>query len=169
MEYPKKISCADVERIFGRAADLVVRPIKLGDVSVTVYFIDGLTAGTEIAEYVLQPMSQVLRGTEEELFAGCLDGAVYSAVAKPVEDMQTLCLLLVNGFCAVVFDNIGKAVAFEAKTGEKRAPAAPEVENTVKGPKDAFTETSRTNTSLVRRHLRSPFLRIFEMQVGRRS
>jgi hypothetical protein len=43
------------------------------------------------------------------------------------------------------------------------------VENTVKGPKDAFVETVRTNTSLVRRHLRSPDLRICEMQIGRRS
>ena len=47
--------------------------------------------------------------------------------------------------------------------------SAPAVENTVKGPKDAFVETSRSNTSLVRRHLRSPELRIYETQVGRRS
>ncbi|MBQ9967548.1 MAG: spore germination protein [Oscillospiraceae bacterium] len=169
MEYPNEISCANVKQVFADAADLVVRPIKIGDVSVTAFFIDGLTAGSEIAEYVLQPMSQALHGTEEEVYAQCLDGTVYSAVAKEAADMENLCLLLVNGFCVVVFDSIGKAVAFEAKTGEKRSPAAPEVENTIKGPKDAFTETNRTNTSLVRRHLRSPFLRIYEMQVGKRS
>ena len=47
--------------------------------------------------------------------------------------------------------------------------SAPAVENTVKGPKDAFVETSRSNTSLVRRHLRSPDLKIWETRVGRRS
>jgi len=60
-------------------------------------------------------------------------------------------------------------IAFEVKTGEKRGLSAPEVENTVKGPKDAFVETVRSNTSLIRRHLRSPDLRLHEMQVGRRS
>lgn len=50
-----------------------------------------------------------------------------------------------------------------------RNPSAPEVENTVKGAKDAFVETVRTNTSLVRRHLRSPDLRFTELQVGERS
>ena len=169
MEYPKEISCANVEKVFADAADLVVRPLSIQGVTATAYFIDGLTSGSEIAEYVLQPMAQNLSGTAEEQYTGCLDGTVYSAVAKQVQDMQQLCLLLVNGFCVVVYDTIGKAVAFEAKTGEKRAPAAPEVENTVKGPKDAFTETNRTNTSLIRRHLRSPFLRIYETQVGRRS
>lgn len=169
MEYPKGISCKNVEKVFENAADFVVRPLKMGDVEAAAYFIDGLTSGSEIAEYVLQPMAQALHGTAEEMYTQCLDGTVYSAVAKPAEEMQALCLLLVNGFCVVVFDQIGKAVAFEAKTGEKRSPAAPEVENTIKGPKDAFTETNRTNTSLIRRHLRSPFLRVFEMQVGKRS
>ena len=61
------------------------------------------------------------------------------------------------------------AIGFEVKTPDKRGPSAPEVENTVKGAKDAFVETVRSNTSYIRRHLRSPDLRIFETQVGKRS
>lgn len=53
--------------------------------------------------------------------------------------------------------------------GGERSPSAPEAENTVKGAKDAFTETLRTNTSLIRRHLRTPELRLEESVVGRRS
>jgi len=169
MEYPQGISDTNVQKVFENAADFVVRPLNIADERITAYFIDGLTSGSEIAEFVLQPISQALGGTQEEMYDRCLQGVVYSAVAKPVENLEQLCLLLVNGFCVVVFDAIGKAVAFEAKTPEKRPPSPPEVENTIKGPKDAFTETNRTNTSLIRRHLRSPFLRIYEMQIGRRS
>ena len=99
----------------------------------------------------------------------CLQGTVYSAVANAVTDLDTLCRKLVNGYCAVVFAGCPTAVVFEARTGEKRGPQPPQVENTVKGPKDAFTETGRTNTSLVRRHLRTPDLRIWETTVGRRT
>ena len=155
--------------MFEGAADFVIRNLKLGEVNATAFFLDGLTSGNAISEYVLQPMSEVLSGTAEEMLAHCLDGTVYSAVAKPVEDMEQLCLLLVNGFCVVVFEGLVQAVAFETRTGDKRNPSPPDVENTVKGPKDAFTETVRVNTSLVRRHLRSPFLRLYETQVGRRS
>lgn len=169
MTYPEKISAAHVKQVFRGAADLVVRPLELGKNRATAFFIDGLTSGSEIAEFVLRPMSRHLKGTAEEMFAQSLDGTVYSAVAKPVEDMESLCSLLVNGFCVVVFEGIEKAVAFEAKTGEKRSPAPPDVENTVKGPKDAFTETVRTNTSLLRRHLRTPWLRLYETQVGAHS
>ena len=169
MELPQGISAEHVKQVFAGAADMVIRPLKLGEVTATAFFIDGLTSGSEIADFILHPVTQLLQGTAEEMLGQCFDGTVYSAVADPVEDMQTLCKKLVNGFCVVVFDGLDRAAAFEAKTGEKRSPAPPEVENTVKGPKDAFTETVRTNTSLLRRHLRSPFLRIYETQVGRRS
>lgn len=169
MEYPQGISAANVQAVFQGAADLVVRPLSLGDAKATAFFIDGLTSGSEIADFVLHPVSQLLHGSPQAMVAQCLSGTVYSAVADPVEDMEALCLKLVNGFCVLVFDGVDRAVAFEAKTGEKRNPSPPEVENTVKGPKDAFTETVRTNTSLIRRHLRSPWLRFYETQVGRRS
>ena len=169
MEFPQGISAEHVRLVFRGAADLVERPLKLGEVRATAFFIDGLTSGSEIADFILHPVVQNLQGTAEDMLRQCLDGTVYSAVAKEVRDMENLCSLLVNGFCVVVFDGLEQAAAFEAKTGEKRSPSAPEVENTVKGPKDAFTETVRTNTSLLRRHLRSPWLRFYETQVGERS
>ncbi len=169
MEVPQGITAAHVQQVFEGAADLVVRPLALDQVRAVAFFIDGLTSGSEIADFILHPVVEDLHGTAEEMLAQCLDGTVYSAVAKPVETMEDLCRLLVNGFCVLVFDGLDRAVAFEAKTGEKRSPSAPEVENTVKGPKDAFTETVRTNTSLLRRHLRSPWLRFYETQVGNHS
>ena len=169
MEYPQGITAENIKRVFADAADVVCRDLKLGEVSATAFFIDGLTSGNAISEYVFQPMSEALTGSAEQMLEQCLNGTVYSAVAKSVEDLEQLSLLLVNGFCVVVFDGLAKAVAFETRTGDKRTTAPPEVENTVKGPKDAFTETVRDNTSLVRRHLRSPFLRIYETKVGRRS
>jgi len=169
MELPQEISVENVKQVFSDAADFVCRDLSIGAVKACAFFIDGLTSGNAISEYVLQPMSEALNGSAEEMLGQCLNGTVYSAVAKPVEDMEQLCLLLVNGFCVVVFEGLAKAAAFETRTGDKRNPAPPEVENTVKGPKDAFTETVRVNTSLVRRHLRSPFLRLYETQIGRRS
>ena len=139
MELPQEISVENVKQVFSDAADFVCRNLSIGAVKACAFFIDGLTSGNAISEYVLQPMSEALNGSAEEMLGQCLDGTVYSAVAKPVEDMEQLCLLLVNGFCVVVFEGLAKAAAFETRTGDKRNPAPPEVENTVKGPKDAFT------------------------------
>ena len=168
--YPMPVSAAAVREIFCGANDLEERQVEAGGLTLSVFFIDGLTAGGDVADTVVRPLRENLKsGSPEQLYGQCAHGAVWNAVCKRCEDMDTVCRLLVNGFCVVTFPRLEKAVAFEVKTPEKRSPSPPEVENTVKGAKDAFTETNRTNTSLIRRHLRTPELQVWETVVGRRS
>lgn len=142
--------------------------MRIGALTVYVYAIDGITSGGDASEYVVKPLMQdAFGGTMDELYDRALHRTVYNSVAVPCGDLQSTAEKLVNGFTVVLFGQ--RAIAFETKTGEKRSPSAPEVENTVKGPKDAFTETVRTNTGLLRRHLRTPALRLYETVVGRRS
>ena len=167
--YEGELNDANIRAIFDEAGDFIVRQLQCGEFRLYAYAIDGLTSGGDISHYIIKPITEHLRGASmEELYTRALQGMVYNAVADPCEDLDTVALKLVNGFCVILFPGAG-AAAFEVKTGEKRGLSAPEVENTVKGPKDAFVETNRSNTSLVRRHLRSPDLRIYETQVGRRS
>ena len=167
--YPGRLTDGNIRTIFDGAGDFIVRPLRCGKWTLYAYAIDGLTSGGDASDYILKPISEQLAGeTPDELYRGALAGKVYNCVADPCPDLDTVALKLVNGFCVVLFPGAG-AIAFEVKTGEKRGLSAPAVENTVKGPKDAFVETSRSNTSLVRRHLRSPDLKIWETRVGRRS
>ena len=154
---------------FAGADDFITRVLRCGEYTLYAYAIDGLVSGGDMSEYILRPITEHLTGNfVQELYDAALHGAVYNSVAEPCEDLQTVFRKLVNGFCVVLFPGAG-AIAFEIKTGVKRGPEAPEVENTVKGPKDAFVETIRVNTSLLRRHLRTPDLRIAGMTVGQRS
>ncbi len=167
--YPGEITDQNIRNIFREAGDFNVRKIKCSQFTLYGYAIDGLTSGGDISEYVFKPIMEQLQGESmAALYANALDGVVVNSVAKACQTLTEAAQLLVNGFCVVLFPGAG-AVAFETKTGEKRGLAAPDVEHTAKGPKDAFVETVRTNTSLVRRHLRTPDLRIYETKVGRRS
>ena len=167
--YPGEMTDENIRRIFEDANDFVYRTIKKDRWDLYVYAIDGLVSGGDISQYILKPITELLTGeTMEKLYDRALHGTVYNAVASACGDLDDVALKLVNGFCVVLFPGVG-AVAYEVKTGDKRGPSAPEVENTVKGPKDAFVETVRSNTSYIRRHLRSPDLRLYETQVGRRS
>ena len=155
---------------FEDAADFETRKVLCGGQLLTVLFLDGLTSGGDIAEQVLRPLAQMTdEAREEVLYTRALQGGVWCASVKEPESTQQAAELLVNGFCVILFPKSGKALGCEVKTGEKRSPSPPETENTVKGAKDAFTETLRTNTSLVRRHLRTPGLRLAETVVGKRT
>ena len=165
----QRITDENIRSQFQKAGDFIAREIKCGGFTLYAYAIDGLTSGSDASEYVFKPIADLLTGkTVEELYQSALAGKVYNSVADPCKDLDTVFRKLVNGFCVVLFPGAG-AIAFEVKTGEKRSLSPPEVENTVKGPKDAFTETVRTNTSVIRRHLRTPSLRLEESVVGQRS
>ena len=167
--YAGAVTHENIMAIFDGAGDFNLRELHVGGHTIYIYAIDGLTSGGDISEYVVKPLMQdSAEGSLQELYDRALHSTVYNSVAEPCRDLNDVADKLVNGFSVVLFGQAG-AIAFEDKTGEKRSPSAPEVENTVKGPKDAFTETVRTNTSLLRRHLRTPALRLFETKVGRRS
>ena len=152
-------------RRFGSTGDFIARKLNCGGHTVYAYMIDGLIASATASETVLKPLSRLPSGPIQALYDAALDGTVYNNVADPCADEKTVAAKLVNGFLVVLFPGAG-AVAFEVKSPEKRGIAPPTVENTVKGPKDAFTENIRTNTGLLRRHLRSEGLRFSQTTAG---
>lgn len=167
--YPGQIDDENIRNIFREAGDFNVRKLQCGQFTLYGYAIDGLTSGADISEYVFKPIMEQLQGKSmEELYTKAINSVVVNSVAKICRSLDEVATFLVNGFCVVLFPGAG-ALAFETKTGEKRGLQAPDVEHTAKGPKDAFVETVRTNTSLVRRHLRTPDLCLYETKVGRRS
>lgn len=167
--YHGEMTDENIRGIFLGAGDFMARKLRCGEYTLYAYAIDGLISGGDTSEYVIKPIVETLRGDSvKTLYDKALCGDIYNSVAVPCKTINDVAMNLVNGFCVILFPKVG-AIAFEVKTGDKRSPSPPEVENTVKGAKDAFVETVRSNTSLVRRHLRTPDLRLFETKVGLRS
>ena len=159
----------EIREIFEGADDFIRRELRCSGFTIYAYAIDGLVASADASENIFRPIALSLRAdTMEQLYQKALHGDVYNTVTGSCSDVRDVAVKLVNGFCVVLFPGVG-AVAYEVRTGVSRTPAAPEVENTVKGPKDAFVETMRINTSVVRRHLRTPDLRLYQTTVGSRS
>lgn len=159
----------NIQSVFGGTADFIRRELLCGKWTLYTYAIDGLISGSDASDYVIKPIREQLRSRSlQELYSHALQGAIYNTVAKPCDNLAAVVLMLLNGFCVVLFPQVG-AIAFEVKTPEKRGISKPDTEHTAKGAKDAFVETSRSNTSLIRRHIRMPELRFYETQVGNKS
>ena len=152
--------------VFGDTGDFISRKLRCGGQTVYAYMIDGLIASVTASDMVLKPLSRLPEGNMKQLCAAALDGTIYNNTATPCKDEAAVASSLVNGCLVLLFPGEG-AVAYEVKSPEKRGIAPPTVENTIKGPKDAFTETIRTNTSLLRRHLRTPDLRFCQSVAGK--
>lgn len=174
--YPFPISANYVGELFQNCSDFQTRQIQFGDenaISVTVCWVEGLTAGGDLSEDVLRPLTQPARmvgvRSEEEAIRRILLGAVYSYSVRRRETCDDLVRDLLNGNCAVIFEKCHAAVTFEVKSDKMRSIEQSSLEKTIKGAKDAFIETLRVNTALVRKKLRSPKLKSKESVIGRKS
>ena len=96
-------------------------------------------------------------------------GAVWRGTVRRQETMDDLVSDLTAGCAALVFEGLGIALTFETKSQTGRPVQEATIEKAVKGARDAFCETLRVNTSLVRRRLRTPKLKLTEQSAGRES
>lgn len=159
----------ELKNRFANAADFTTRALVVAGAPCTLCFLDGLVSGTEIGELVIRPLERLSwQLSPASLLDRILTGGAETAVALRCKDTADAEAKLLAGFCLLIVPEAG-AAAFETKSGEKRGPSEPEVESTTRGPKDAFTETARTNTALLRRHLRTARLQLWETSVGRES
>ena len=161
-------------QVFADCADFTHRTIELCQGSgrqVGLYYISGMVRLERACDYLLKPLAQcqALGGcTLEQAYQRILRGAVYDLEVEKCGDMDAAAAALVEGDCLLLFAP-GLALSFSSGTEEKRSVSDPLSEPSVKGAKDAFVESLRTNTSLVRRRLRAPELRVREQIVGRQS
>ena len=72
------------------------------------------------------------------------------------------------GGTALFLEGCGKVLLVETKGWEHRTVDRPQSEQTVNGPQEAFTETLRTNTALLRKLLKSEQLSTELLTVGSR-
>lgn len=169
------VTVAALEAVFAGCYDFESRELHIGGDAankVRLCFIDGLVSGSDVAEQVIRPLTDPerfggVRGAQA--IARLLGGSVYVYTAKCRETLGDLASDLLNGFCALIFDAERRAVTFEVKSPQRRGVDAPKEEKVVKGAKDAFVETMKINTTLVRRKLRNPHLKIKEFPLGERA
>lgn len=169
-------TAAALGEIFCGCADFETRAVWPGGrkiSGVSVCWIDGLVDGGSISELVLRPLTDSFRLAAVRNAADCAllleRGAVFSFSVKRRESAAEVSRDLLHGSCAVVLDELGCALTFEAKSAAGRSISEPTVEKSVKGAKDSFVETLRTNTALVRKKLRASELKLWQTVVGRRS
>lgn len=175
-EYTAAVSGQSLSALFAACGDFETRQIDFGldgQLTLLVCWLDGLVSGGEVTEDVLRPLTQAARAAGIDSEQACMDrilqGAVYRCSVHLRRDLDSLVSDLTHGHCAIVFTRLQAALTFELRAKESRAVSEPTLEKSLKGAKDSFVETLRTNTSLVRRRICSPKLKLAESTVGRKT
>lgn len=88
------------------------------------------------------------------------------AQARVLKDMDTIAEDVNFGACAVFIDGAECAFVYDVRGWEHRSISKPENEQSIYGPQEAFSEMLRTNTSLVRKIIKSEKLVALGVSIG---
>ena len=179
--HPRKIPRFDgpltpeaLGEVFRDCVDFTRRPVALeGLGELTLCYLGGMVRMERVSDYVLRPLAEdaELRacGSMARAMVRMEEGALYNLGVARRDTLDQAAADLVAGWCLLFFPGERAALSFFTGTEEKRSVSAPAGETVLKGARDGFVESVRTNTSIVRRHLKAPELRIKEQTVGRQS
>ena len=162
----RTISSSEIKHIFEKSTDVLIRPIHIESpyhLTVHIFAVDGLVNSQVFDMTILRPLGEGLGvkecKTEEELFQYLLnDGGAYHAFASEVKDLDSTITCVMRGMIAIIFDGLQKAITYDVRAFDKRSVSEPTEEGVMKGAKDCFIESLRTNSALIRRRIRSEYL-----------
>ncbi len=171
-----EVTSDNLHSMLGKNADFSFRTLLIRDnpiLPATLAYIDGLVDSKLINDNILKPLAQ------EEQFDSCKSdtdaiglismGKVYLSSMKVRTNLKDLTDDILTGNTALIFNDSKTAFTFEVKGDLKRAISEPTGENVIKGAKDSFIEDLRTNTALCRRRIKSPYLVVEQLIVGKQT
>jgi len=163
-----------LKKILGINSDVIFRQFQLTTdfTRAAVIYVDGLADRNIINDNILKPLMLEYRMAGFNQNGGnLLDrvkniGATVSE-AKEARTMNQLVAGILYGDVALIIDGQETALLFSTKGWPSRGISEPQSEVLVRGSREGFTEDLRTNTTMIRRRLRSPNLVFEDLSIGR--
>jgi spore germination protein len=156
-----------LKMLFEDCSDVVIREFQIDEaVPALLVLVDGLVN----SELVNQAMKTLMvLGDDETDIERILGNILPVSQTQVTDNFGDLLQGVLSGDTCLIVENNTKAILMGMRGPEKRAVAPPDTESVVRGPKEGFVENLRTNTSLIRRRLKTPRLKMKSMTVGRES
>jgi len=160
---------AYIQKTLGGSGDVKIHPFSFTDgKDAALVFIDGLADAKEITQSILLPLiGCIFPDGKPDNMGELAQKALCAGDTVTDSSMDSLLHNCLCGDTLLLADGFSEGLAISTKGFEKRTVSEPQSETVVRGPREGFTENLRTNTSLLRRRIKCPALRLDHMKIGR--
>lgn len=166
------------KELLGESSDFVVREFcfgRDGRLRGALLLIDGLVNNETVDLAVLRPLmydadarTDKSNGLLPDL-DGIGKGLLSAADVKTLSAVDEITGAFLSGNTVLLVDGFTQALSIGTRKWEKRGVEEPQTETVVRGPREGFTETLRVNTSLIRRKIKDPRLRLEALKIGEQT
>lgn len=177
-ELSKKLSknIKAFENVFAGNTDVKMHSFFIGEEGEregVLIYVDGMVSSMLITESILKPITankEIKFWESGRNGMNILKSSILCASdvqeAKDISELIDGCL---SGSTVLLIDGFDRGLIICTKGWEKRGITEPDTEITVRGPREGFTENIITNTTLLRRKIKSPLLKLEGFTVGKKT
>ncbi|SFD83972.1 spore germination protein KA [Paenibacillus catalpae] len=161
---------ANMERmklLMGYSSDFIVRELVIaGNKKTAIFFLDGMVDKTELQNGVISALLD--RTPVDSVNLQFLKDQVLDAgEVQVIRTVQAALEQIFSGSLFIMLDGTVDGLGVTMPGWEDRSITESKTQSVVRGPQDSFTETLRTNTTLVRRRVKDTRLRLISLRVGK--
>lgn len=155
--------------------DIIVRNFLIGSIpdglKAAIIYVEGLTDKNQIDTGILRPLMLENDGSQFNTDTDRITTIerkliTVGQVEKVKFEKKKLAFKILTGDTLLMIEGASDVLIVSVKGWEKRSIEEPDTEVVIKGPRDGFTESIRTNTALIRRKLGHPDLTLETMTLG---
>lgn len=157
-------------------SDLIIRSFEIDAddrrVEAFVVFFDGMVNSDQINEAIISPLLKNHYHSSQppdpiDKIVGSM--LVEQCTLKDVIYLEQVVDAVNFGNCALLVDGSEYAFVADVKNWAKRSVGPPQNEAVLRGPQEAFVESIRVNTALIRKSIKDSQLMIENVPIGNRS
>ncbi len=151
-----------VKAILG-SDDVIFFDFEISGAAAFCAYVDSITDKELLGLEVIAPLS----ASNPKKSATSLSKTITLANVKTIDKITDATDEILNGNAAIFIDGKKKCITVDLKKFEVRAISEPPTGLAVRGPRNGFTESIKSNLSLVRRYLKSPDVKIETYEKGK--
>lgn len=156
-----------LKTVYKDCSDVVFREFSISSsINAVLLYIDGLSNTEEIDSHVLMPLIQMKHHEHSEIFEHTKKEISVSDI-KDIYYINDIFKQISIGNSIILIEKETNGISIGLPKWEKRSIVEPEAESVIRGPREGFVETLRVNTSLLRRKIRHPLLKMKQIDIGR--
>lgn len=159
-----------IKQDIGSSNDFIFRKIIIQNQTITLIYSEVLISSQSINQFVLKNISKVIDEKIE------MNHSLYSFFfnstpghnVKPLNTYQQIIECLYNGY-TVIITSEKEIFGVETRGELDRGIGEATNEQSIQGPKDAFTENFNKNLGLIRKRIKNPNLWLIDMTIGKQT
>ncbi len=157
-----------IDEIRKKGYGINIRKLTVCDTDIYILFILHIINRDRFSSDIVKP---ILRYNDDDPITidRISTSIIYMDDISIDNDEDNIIDYVLNGRSIIIVSTEEKYLVTNTKKVSKREPDSPEIENTLRGPKDGFTENFYTNLSLIRYRVKDVNLKIEKLTIGRRT